>query len=871
MKYFLFTLFIVFAFSCSNETHFITDNDYRIEVENDFLKAKELASERSNQLFSVFDQDISLEEKEALQFLLAYMPLSDLADYKGDFFLNNVRYALKTKETFPWVKDIPEDIFRHYVLPYRVNNENLDTARQVFYQELKVRLEGLNIEEAALEVNHWCHEKVTYKGTDIRTISPLAAIKSGYGRCGEESTFTVTAMRAAGIPARQCYTPRWAHADDNHAWVEVYINGDWKYLGACEPEPVLNKGWFTGPAMRAMLVHSKAFGNYNGSELITNREAKYSMINMLENYAPVKKISVSVVREGEPVSNVQVEFQLYNYAEFFPIASKLTDNAGMTDFTTGYGDLIVWAYDGNEYAFQKITVETTDHIVLSLQDWKDIQYDLIYDIIPPISRNVPEINAEGKELNSKRLKEEDSIRISKQQYYISKEEVFEIADKLNYNDDELYEYFQKSRGNWSEIKAFVINAPEENAENVMALLSVISDKDFRDTEANILLDALIETKEVVKLTDRSIYDEYILNPRVANENLKAYKSKIVQTLSKELEIKNSTDIKTLIDWTKTNIIIDKKNNYYSLPISPLGVMELKVADANSRDIFFVAACRSFGFPARLNEATNIPQYYNGQWVDVKFEAEEITEQTPKGFIQVELETGVTIDPKYRIHYSLSKFEDGKYNVLEYGWGKPFSEMDKKLEVEEGKYLLLTGNRMPDGNTLTRLRFFTVKQGETKKIGLYLREANKSLEVLGKIEINKDFTNIRANKFQLTSEGTKVIAWLDPEKEPTKHTLIDIQDVKEEFEASDIQLVFFFKNKDVYDSYNISEYQLPENTSFLIDENWEYLNQFTKQSTIDSKGEMPFFTLLDDQNIYFVSRGYQIGIGEQLLKLRKRLR
>ena len=37
---------------------------------------------------------------------------------------------------------------------------------------------------------------------------------------------------------RQGYTPRWAHTDDNHAWVEAWVNGKWYFLGACEPEPV---------------------------------------------------------------------------------------------------------------------------------------------------------------------------------------------------------------------------------------------------------------------------------------------------------------------------------------------------------------------------------------------------------------------------------------------------------------------------------------------------------------------------------------------------------------------------------------------------------------------------------------------------------
>lgn len=59
---------------------------------------------------------------------------------------------------------------------------------------------------------------------------------------GEESTFLVAALRSVGIPARQVYTPRWAHTDDNHAWVEAWADGKWYFLGACEPEPVLISG-----------------------------------------------------------------------------------------------------------------------------------------------------------------------------------------------------------------------------------------------------------------------------------------------------------------------------------------------------------------------------------------------------------------------------------------------------------------------------------------------------------------------------------------------------------------------------------------------------------------------------------------------------
>ena len=215
----------IIMISCHKEQHFITDADYRAQVEKDFEARKTLAAGCADDLFSVMDTSLSLEETEAMQFLYAYMPYSDLADYDGTFFLKQVRTAFAARDTFSWGRTVPEDVFRHFVLVYRVNNENLDTARMFIFNELKDRVKGMSMYDAALEVNHWCHEKVTYRPSDIRTSAPLATIRTGYGRCGEESTLLVTALRAVGIPARQCYTPRWAHTDDNHAWVEVWIDG----------------------------------------------------------------------------------------------------------------------------------------------------------------------------------------------------------------------------------------------------------------------------------------------------------------------------------------------------------------------------------------------------------------------------------------------------------------------------------------------------------------------------------------------------------------------------------------------------------------------------------------------------------------------
>jgi hypothetical protein len=348
--------FLILLTSCT-DNHLINNADYFSKVETAFAEREKLAVNRKIELFSVFDRNLSVQQNEALRFLIAFSPLNDLADYNGDFFLANADLALRARNDAPWGKSIPEDIFLHYVLPIRVNNENLDSFRIAYYSEIMSRINGLDVATAALEINHWCHEKVSYQPADIRTSAPMSTILSARGRCGEESTLTVAALRTAGIPARQVYTPRWAHGDDNHAWVELWIKGEWYYMGACEPEPVLDRGWFTEPARRAMLIHTKSFGASTGNENAVRISENFTEVNNLSKYAVTKRIAVKVLGiDNLPVQEAVVEYQLYNYAEFYPLAMVPTDGNGISSFETGLGDLLIWARKGDAFNFNKVTV-----------------------------------------------------------------------------------------------------------------------------------------------------------------------------------------------------------------------------------------------------------------------------------------------------------------------------------------------------------------------------------------------------------------------------------------------------------------------------------------------------------------------------------
>ena len=378
-------------------------------IARDFEKRRQVVGNDS--YFKVFDSALTQEQRQAMQFLYAYMPLPDIADYSGEFHLNNVSYALKARVEMPWGKSVPVREFLHFVLPVRVNNENLDNSREVFFNELRDRVGNMSMYDAVLEVNHWCHEKVTYTPSDIRTSSPLATVRTAYGRCGEESTFTVAALRAVGIPARQVYTPRWAHTDNNHAWVEAWIDGKWYFIGACEPEPVLNLAWFNAPASRGMLMHTNVFGSYDGPEEVLSVTPCFTEINVTSNYAPVARTRVQVVDEaGNPVKAV-VEFKIYNYAEFYTAATKVCDDNGRTSITTGLGDMVAWASKDGKFGFVKFSAGKDKNVTVVLDKEPGYTATLEMDITPPVERNtVPFVSEKQAAENARRFAQEDSIR-----------------------------------------------------------------------------------------------------------------------------------------------------------------------------------------------------------------------------------------------------------------------------------------------------------------------------------------------------------------------------------------------------------------------------------------------------------------------------
>ncbi|MDU1904302.1 MAG: transglutaminase domain-containing protein [Dysgonomonas sp.] len=851
--------------SCKqNNEHFLKDEAYRNQVHEQFEKRKQLAANRSEALFSVFNENLTIEEREALEFLYAYMPLSDLADYDGEFHLNQVRTAFKARDYFDWGKTIPEDVFRHFVLVHRINNENLDNAREVFFEELKDRVKGMTMEQAALEVNHWCHEKVNYRATDGRTSAPLALIKTAWGRCGEESTFTTTAMRAVGIPARQCYTPRWAHTDDNHAWVEVWIDGKWHYLGACEPEPELDVAWFTGPAKRAMMVHTNVFGPYNGPEEKNENKDLYSVINLLSNYADTRTAAVKVVdKDGKAVKDATVSFNVYNYAQYYPITTSKTTEEGKASVMTGNGDLFVWATDGKSYGYAKSEPNSPElTIVLDKAPGNDYTETIV--INPPAPQPIKELAPEKIAANAERLAHEDSIRNAYMSTFITEADARAFGKEMGLNENDTWKYLNNAQGNWQDIKSFMTE--KKGNPLLFPFLASLLEKDLRDTPAAFLkahMDVAEQT-ELSKDIPKDLIASTVYSPRIALELIKPWR----EYLQKKID--GNASPAQIIEYIKSNIKLDEEGNYYKCPITPQGADELGIVDSRSMDILFVALCRSNGTPARIEPSTSRPQYYaNGKWVNVNLTGESETKY-PQGSVTFINSASNIVKPAYSTHYTIAKYVDGDFVTLKFRTEEALKKLPGTVSVDAGYYRLLVGSRANDGSVTITTKYFTVNEGEKKSLDIELPKTEGRIQVQGIVDPNSIITLADGSKKTLKeiSNGKGVmICFADPDKEPTKHILQDIPNQQAELSEWGGGVLFIIPDDKISKAFDPSVFKnLPQQSLWAHDNGRALLNATAGALQIEFTNNFPLMIYLSDAGgILFSSQGYQIGIPENILK------
>ena len=286
---FCFTLQLLLVFAAVSET--------RGEELRDRL---ELAGDNRDEIARALDQAPE-SCKAGMEFLVMHMPLRDLQTLSAEYLLENTRLAYLSRETEPWAKEVPEDIFLNNVLPYASINERRDNWRADFRDRcLPVVKDAKTASEAAALINQKLFKQIGVKYSTKRVKadqSPMESMEGGLASCTGLSIILIDACRSVGIPARFVGTPLWSDRSGNHSWVEIWDDG-WHFTGAAEPTGTeLDKAWFLARAAKADRTspfHAIYATSFKGTPLsfpcVWNPRIKYiPAVNVTDRYVALKQ------------------------------------------------------------------------------------------------------------------------------------------------------------------------------------------------------------------------------------------------------------------------------------------------------------------------------------------------------------------------------------------------------------------------------------------------------------------------------------------------------------------------------------------------------------------------------------------------------
>lgn len=669
------------------------------------------------------------QHRLCLEYLYGHMAPADMLSASAELLSAYVQATLDGLRQIEYLSTVPADIFFPYVLYHRVNSESLDHSRGWLLQQLLPYVQGKTIAQAALAVNYWCYAHATYTPADDRTLGIRGILNRTLGRCGEESVLAVAALRSVGIPARQCYCPRWSHCDDNHAWVEVWIDGSWHYLGACEPEPVLDRGWFTAAASRAMLVDTKCWAG----------DGLYEIVNCTHRYSQTQRLTVRVTDEGQAVAGARVRFQIVNYSQLYTLWEALTDETGCAYFDTGLGDLFVYARHGQKVALQKVDLRQTASVTVNLQS--DFPAQLTEDLVPPTdSSGVVPYGDDPQHL----------LRLSQCEAHLSQRRAA-FARETG--------YLRQAGGNAPQLQAF-LSSPRFPLAQKEELLSTLRPKDFADISCDTLLDILEGTEPFRGQYPEAIFRDYILSPRITDEMLLPHRMAIRALLSQGFAHGGQ-----ILSWMEENMQVLSDAgicNYYP---NALTCLRCRQVPGYAFDLVFVALCRSFGIPARLDIHTGQAQWLaDDGW-------HSIHPSQPPAQLTLQLPEGRRLNDAE--HISLGLWDGSDFQVLPYPGLSV--ENGHQFRLQPGFYRITLTTRQIDGTASVAL--WHLRLAEDTALSL-TPPRDQTAQRLQQIPLSLPEGPLR----QLLGKPRQplLLIFADPGSEPTEHLLREMLDLQADF-------------------------------------------------------------------------------------------
>ncbi|MBI5779484.1 MAG: redoxin domain-containing protein [Planctomycetes bacterium] len=858
------------------------------------------------------------EELEGAAFLISTMPFPDLISIKADYLLEHIHYAYLIKHKYHWMKDMPEDTFLAYVLPYRMAEEPITAHRKYFYDQLDPLVKDCEtMLEAAYQVNLWlggerkdtqagyAKQRVHFEPSEARDKSPFATLLSSQGRCEEMMIIFMAATRAVGIPSRSVYTPYWPKCDNNHAWTEIWAGDKWFSMGSCEPSiqsamaATAGRAWFTEFSATGAAIYCARFGQPEDKSTIYRASKKDSILNVLSNYSLTCKLDVTVLAaDGQPASGTPVTLSVVNWAVFRKVALQKTDAQGKASITTGVGQYMLSAGNTGQLDWQIIsTISGTLPVTMTLSNKSGPSgyYTLrfpdthaAYVAFNPAAANAgpdPEVPAKYKKINS------DHCPIAPPEAYYCAE--FKIEEHPDVNElimssplsGNIISVLKRSGGNWTEIVAAMNEASKEQKEDLFWLVAQMNLVDSIETNKTILLEhvkyaQLARSQMPVKVTD-DIYHSYVLSPRMPYMHIYQWRKDLYDLLmpvvyqgKKPLTITEAA--LRINQWIEQNIkIADSASGRFFCSPNPADVFKSRRALKGGPVMSTIAALRSVGIPANIK--SDWVEFYDGaNWLPLypmdskNLGKTELNEDTKKQYVK---KGGVRIiTTKNGFEYQTSEMNCGISRFSDGGWDFLEEELNVSngwLTAAPGEYLLTAANRNANGDVLIYARPITIASEKgievTVPLDLPMDMLSSGERVVRELKTRPDFTLTdkagQTHNLQSALKNNNILlVFFTLESEPSLRMLPLIQSTINQAKSAGVEIWTVLVDEKGENDERLNGVSLP----MLLDKDMAAAKQFIPDVATKKKELMPSVLLINKAGAVILwKEGYNLAINSIL--------
>ena len=188
--------------------------------------------------------------RPAMVFLVTNMPETDLIQLTSDFLINDVKTAMQGRGLFPFAREVPDEIFLRYVVPYAQLGESRQEWRRRMREQIAPGLKGLRTSrEAAQRIAETLlalYDVRYEEAFEFNARTPFESSTLGHADCVGGAILLGDAFRSVSIPARVVAIPQWVDDRVGHAWTEVYEQGRWQPVGIFDLSDTV--GWFVKKA-----------------------------------------------------------------------------------------------------------------------------------------------------------------------------------------------------------------------------------------------------------------------------------------------------------------------------------------------------------------------------------------------------------------------------------------------------------------------------------------------------------------------------------------------------------------------------------------------------------------------------------------------